>query len=286
MGGPKKRALAGGAASSTEDDQQPPAQGSFPEGSTLKDKLDATRKSAGLPTYDEMQAAKDEPAPLRRVPMSACCVLLMLVASRSSTNLANAIVEAGAAGGEPAEALKLVSYGLTLLNLTGGLGAVTYGILPGAAAWVHQIAEEASTSVGIALFTVGIAGLADTTGFWTADEMSVSRFVMLGVVTGHCGLKQMFFSKLCAYMQVTATVFAVMLFRLGAEQQDWMIVGAAVASAASNARHHKTAFPFSSVAASEELSYAAWTALCLLVEQASLRMFSARQPIGDFLQNE
>jgi hypothetical protein len=92
---------------------------------------------------------------------------------------------------------------------------------------VHQIAEEASTSVGIALFTVGIAGLADTTGFWTADEMSVSRFVMLGVVTGHCGLKQMFFSKLCAYMQVTATVFAVMLFRLGAEQQDWMIVGGA-----------------------------------------------------------
>jgi hypothetical protein len=104
MGGPKKRALAGGAASSTEDDQQPPAQGSFPEGSTLKDKLDATRKSAGLPTYDEMQAAKDEPAPLRRVPMSACCVLLMLVASRSSTNLVCCAMPAHTAWAHTADA--------------------------------------------------------------------------------------------------------------------------------------------------------------------------------------
>lgn len=126
----------------------------LPKGSTLGSKLDAARAAAGLPTADEHEAAKDAPPPPRQVPLSACCIVLMLVASRASTSLVlsqlrlpitvfdtclsnqtDVLDRSGGDGGDDAEHLRMISYGFTWMNLTGGMGALTFGILPGKVRW-------------------------------------------------------------------------------------------------------------------------------------------------------
>ena len=113
---------------------------------------------------------------------------------------------------------------------------------------MHQLFEEANASVGTALLAVGAAALADETGFWTQDDQYASRIVMLGVrmsisaglhapsgltrlmqVAGlHSVLKQMWYPKLKAYVQVVGFCAAMSLFRTGQGQHSLHLMGGTV----------------------------------------------------------
>jgi hypothetical protein len=241
----------------------------FPKGSTLRARMNSRRKAAGIESVEEELARENDPPPLRNIPLTICCSLLMVVASRASQNLTRVMDDSG---GKPLESVRMLSYGFTLMNLMGGFGAITFGIFPGKIAWVHQLMEEASTSVGTALLAVGIADLTDDTGFWTDNESYTSRMVIMGVGGLHSVLKSMFHSYLTKFVQVVAFASAVLMFRVGLKLQDTNIVGCALLSILSNARHHKVVLPFLSTRGAE-LACVSLALLCFVLEATCLERY-------------
>lgn len=240
----------------------------LPTGSTLRAKMNSARMAAGIESVEEEIARKDMPAPSRNISLTLCCSLLMIVASRASQNLAR---EMGDTNNIPLESMRMISYGFTLMNLMGGFGAITFGIFPGKVAWVHQLMEEASTSIGTALLAIGIAGLTDESTFWTSDELSTSRFAIVGIGGIHTVLKSMFYSRLASFVQVTAFVSAVLMFQVALRLHSTSIGCCACLSIASNMRHHKRAFPFLSTRG-VECSYLCLALMCFLLETTCLKL--------------
>ena len=156
------------------------------------------------------KAGREKPAasaPKKNLPLAITSLALMVSASYAANDLLRF--------DSASEPLQLGLYGFLVFNMTGATGCLFSAILPGRFPFVHRSMRELSYTLGSVLLFLGLQSIVDMTGFWTDHEMSVARFVLLGVGFLHLLVKNFYNRWLELYIQCVAHITATSLLVLG-----------------------------------------------------------------------
>jgi hypothetical protein len=221
---------------------------------------------------DSLEAQNARPVAIetapKNMPLAVASIALMVSASRSASALM--------AADKSSEALNMAAYGFLIMNVTGGAGGILNMVFPGRAYWVQVMLREITYTIGTTLLLIGLCAVADQGGFWTDNNHSVPRFMLLVLGFVHTFVKNFYHASLDGFVQIVLFGTASTLLCKGWQLGNLSVLGAAICQVLASVLQTRAFIP-KALLRTEEMALLLMAGSCALLAGPLVEYHSSSQ---------